>query len=279
MHYFKQQMAIVNKTIREIDSRLLMAVLYDALFIALSLVIIIGMLQWLSYESSKLTFLAQGYQNILGASETEAASYYGMAKLFLAKFIIAIALAILLPIVLFTISRYLIWGQLARKPFVRRNMWKFFGLQLFWLLLMALPLIIAIAPLYALAQIARTTAGQLNAPFLLVLLFWVIALLIIYFTHNLYYYFAQTNQVFESIKRTFVRGFKKLHYRALPGVIILLILVLWMYASGAISTLFGITPLSTGMKVITAIVLLITIFYAALARLYFYTSIQETEEA
>ncbi len=272
--YWKEQHTIIRSAWKNTDYRLLLITLYDLLFYGISAAIILALLYWLFISSQQLSFLAN-LDSFLETEQQVAEQYLSQMRMFLVQFFAVIILAIIVPFLLFTMSRYLIWLSMSAQVFSWRRYWKYTVMHLLWFLILAIPFALAIIPLYAYAQLARAQGTGLNAPSGFIIFFWIVLLIAIYYTHNLYYYFINKHGVFDSLKHAFIDGTKKVHRRIIPGLFVVIVLAIWLIILRAVSAGLQITP-GTRAYAITIITTLITLIIFSFGRIYLYTAIEQT---
>ena len=209
------------KKLKSFDA--LMIILYDIGFFAL----LIGFLYLYSYllglisspfSSVNLTSLAQ--------QSVDQLSVYRSALLNVAIFMFLLSFAFfLVSVLLWSVSRGLIWTRLLGKKYDLKYLWKSYLLNLIWIVLWFAAFFVIVLVFY------KSAAENMTISFILGIITLVVAIIMIYFTYLLYYAFTHELKIFSSIRDAFKKGVLKFTKLVLPvGLVLGTFIVVWFVA-------------------------------------------------
>lgn len=202
-------------------------------------------------------FKSTGLNSFASQTAEQLAAYQqSLYSLIGVVFLLSIAFSILF-VLIWSVSRGLIWAKLLDKRMTLRYFWKFFLLNLIWVLLWAVILIAAGMILYNTASANSPTALILGIIF--VLLYLIMA----YFMYILYYKFTEgDNRIFRSLKESFVicrTRFPKL-WPFLLIIVISLYLNFWLLKETFVTGITRFTKLGLPFLLIIATIIIAAVF-------------------
>lgn len=178
-------------------------------------------------------FKSTGLKSFASQTAEQLAAYQqSLYSLIGVVFLLSIAFSILF-VLIWSVSRGLIWAKLLDKRMTLRYLWKFFLLNLIWILLWAIILIAAGMILYNTASAGSPTALILG------IIFVLLYLIMVYFMYILYYKFTEgDNRIFRSLKETFVTGITRFTKLGLPFLLIIATIII----AAVFSMVFKLLP-------------------------------------
>lgn len=188
-----------------------------------------------------LFFLSTGMTGVIAgiASGVQPGLTQDAAKLYLTKILFAlIGLAIIIWVV-WTISRAIVWQLLSNTRFTKKVWLRFFGFNLIWTIIMALPIYVLVR--YALSVLLPGVAPSQN----LMRMHYALILVLIYFGYNVFYAFVKEQKVFAAYKVGLKRAFTDIGYQ-LPAYIAL---VATIFVVGLLNPLIAKLPSALGLAV------------------------------
>jgi len=131
---------------------------------------------------------------------------------------IAVFIYLLLVLLSFVLSRYLIWTTLLNKKMDLKVYFKFVLLNAIWIFCVVIIAVVLLLPL-------KVMQSQVVI-MLYSIIFAVFTIIVMYFTYLMYYTFTEKNLVFHSIKNSLVSGITRLRKLWFPVALILVVFVI-----------------------------------------------------
>ncbi len=226
----KRELTEFKNSFKEIPKlNTLVLMLYDALFYLLIYLVAIG----LSTVFAKISPNVQG-MNMFALQIQDTAlieQQYSMMKKAMIYVAVYFIIFILLTILSWTISRYLVWTRLLKKNIDLKNFRKFFFLNLLWVLIWFIPYAIVTYPAIRLAS-----QGDVFTGLLYLLAVPVFTLIPAYFTYMLYYGFLEKygkgkSPLKTSIKHAFINGGKYFTKLIVPVILAIIVFLIIFFGS------------------------------------------------
>ncbi len=179
-----------------------------------------------------------------------------LAEAFLAKLVVILAIAGIIVWVVWTVTRAAIWQLLSWTRFKPVVWARFFGLNVIWTIIMALPVW-----LLARRVIAATIPGTMVSS-TFVYLHYALIFVLAYFGYNVFYAFVREQKVFDAYRKGLLRAFLDAAY-LVPAF---LALVATMVLLGLLN------PLIARLPDMAAVAVSYVVLFGSLtwAKIYFY---------
>lgn len=161
------------------------------------------------------------------------------AKVFVTEILITIIGLVIISWIVWTVSRAIVWQLLVRKRFTKKVWAKFFGVNLIWTAIMALPIYFLIK--YALSIL---TPGVMPSKGLMGM-HYALILVLIYFGYNVFYAFVKEQKVFAAYKVGLKRAVMDIAYQ-FPAYLALAVTIV---AVGLLNPLIAKLPNTLGLAV------------------------------
>jgi hypothetical protein len=257
----------------ELDSKVVIVMFFDVLFWVLMLSSVVFLSNYAAASLQALSSKADiSTLPILDtAAVSEATDVYFQVLLGIIIFPIMI---IVLAFLLYSISRYFIWGTIAGKKISFKLMLRFMGMVLLWSLIWFIPLLIEFIPFIFAAGQARANGTQViglsSLPMypLLMLLMGAMLLtlyIIAYMSVILFLRFFSTEKARSSIVFALKNGFQRFHLYLIP---IALVFVVTKVADILVSSLISLFKLPPGDTVAAFVSATLLAFFFAWSRFY-----------
>ena len=197
----------ISKTNKSLRLTTLLVPLYDMLFYILAY---FGIRKYI-YAIKEVFLMLQSPEIMALMSSLTQGSIegtYAVLQDFYAKLFGYTFLMLIFLLVIWSLSRYLIWQNITGKRFNLKSMLKFIPANALWLGLISIPVIMMFVPFYSYIQIYGQAAANFLPPKLQILriLLLILIFLICYFTNIMHMMFLKTGKVFSSIIQAFKRG-------------------------------------------------------------------------
>jgi len=216
----KSKIIEVNKSI--ILSSLLIPV-YDILFYVLAY---IGIKKYIDLIQKAIMTLQDPslltLTNNLSKFNIEAS--YAVLQKFYAHIFGYTFLIIIFLIVIWSVSRYLIWQNITKKKINLKSMLKFIPANILWILIVSIPIIFLFAPFYNYIKIYGQTSALTPGLIILRIVLLLVVFLMFYFTDIMHLLFLKTNKCFSSMYQAFKAGTLKA-YPLLAGYALVFALI------------------------------------------------------
>ena len=133
-------------------------------------------------------------------------------------------LIIIFLIIIWSLSRYLIWQNITGKKFSLRSLLKLIPANALWLIIVSIPLIILFLPFYSYVKIYGQQPALPFALSVLRIILIAAVFVIFYFTDIMHLIYLKTNKVFSSMVQAFKKGTLKA-YPLLAGYALVFALI------------------------------------------------------
>jgi hypothetical protein len=228
--YLKNQYKLLKKSIKELDSKTTLIVLYDLIFFlifGLSLIIFSNVI-----KNKSIIVNALNIENLMDLPRSEIDMTYSSLKSFITTLIVGIIIISIITFISMAIIKSIIWFTTIDKKFKKEDILKFIPVRFVWLLIELGLTVILFLPLgisIGFASSIKSTA--------LVIFFSLITLslfIILMTLKNFMYIFYIESKNIRCIKKAFKFGLKKIHYYILPYTIIFILFIIisqlyWIY--------------------------------------------------
>ncbi len=250
----KKKDSIFMKSIKQLDKRLIHMVMFDALFYLALFVILILAFNSLSWNFEAVKEAIPLLDNVVGDLDSGEMSEDVTEKLteLNVLFFIALARTLLILLVIFIASlmvgiffKGLIWSKILHKKFDIHFYRRFTLFNLIWIIPWSVLIVVL---LFAI----RTK-----------IVFWYIAgiiLIFLHFTNIIYVLFEKEKKFLRILKDTFILGIEKIHYFAVPYLLVALIFLALVY----ILRLFTFLP----WNLYVILFVLVLLIYLSWVRIY-----------
>lgn len=151
-------------------------------------------------------------------------SSYAVLQTFYAYIIGYTFLIIIFLIIIWSLSRYLIWQNITGKKFSLKSLLKLIPSNALWLIIVSIPLVILFLPFYSYVKIYGPQSALPFALDVLRIILIAAVFVIFYFTDIMHLIYLKTNKVFSSMIQAFKKGTLKA-YPMLAGYALVFALI------------------------------------------------------
>ena len=250
MGYFeelKKHISTANKSIRPASALIL---LYDILFYLFAFLGLYAF--YIKFVNSLM--LLQGselFEFASNPSESSLNATYAVMQKFYLSMIGYSLLLIIFLLVIWSLSRYLIWLNITKKKFNIKTFLKFIPANTLWVMIISIPLVIMFIPFYNYVQIyGQSTQLPTGLDILRYILLSTI-LILFYFTNMMHLAFIRKEKIFSPLWK----GFKVGVLNAFPSFVIYLALLVLLYI---VDFLIQFLNIGTVGKVLSFLLLLLS---------------------
>jgi len=268
MEYLKNQWKILLESFKDFDTRTIFIILYDlAFFLIAGLAFFIFIKP---FEKLGLRLNVLDLNDALTSKESATSILSELKSIIFTALFIVILISLIIFVIM-AVFKVLIWFTVTKTKFKAKDILKFVGVRIIWLL-------IGIAILIVSMPLIITIGVFSNMKLVVPMVFFTVILLLawLYVTNikNLMYIYFTKTKSFNCIKKAFKLGTKKVHLFISPYFVVIIISII---ASQLLNLIF--LPLSFIPETIQGIIsLIILLLYAAWSRIYIFHIFKSIEK-
>ena len=256
--YLKNQYKLLKESIKELDAKTTLIVLYDFIFFlvfGLSLMIFSN-----TIKNKSVIVNALNIEGLMDLPRSEVDMTYSALKGFITTLIVGFIIIAIITFISMAIIKSIIWFTTVDKKFKKEDILKFIPIRLVWLLIELGLIVILFLPL----GISIGFASSISSPALAIFfsLITVSLFLILMTLKNFMYIFYTESKNIKCIKKAFKFGLKKIHHYILPYLTILILFII-------VSQLYWVYQFFPE-KLVNLINLLVYTIFAVWTRFYIY---------